>query len=406
MILYRVLIQIISLFEIFIGLFSKKYIQRLSGLKNWRNKLIDIKISSGNRDIIWFHVASLGEFEQARPLIDYYFNQGYFILVSFFSPSGLEFRKNYERLNAAIYLPLDTYTNSRKFINILKPKFAIFVKYEFWWNYLNQLTLSKTPTFFVASIFRKNQYFLRPCIRNIFLPILQKIDCFFVQNENSLIIANLFHLKAELTGDSRVDNVIQRSENRKEITLLDEFDPRNRIIVYGSIWVDDLKILESFINNSDEFLHIVVPHDINDNYITKIKKLIPKSIMWDEFNHKANDSNIVIVNKMGMLFDLYYYSTMSYVGGGFHNGLHNILEPISFGKPVIFGPKHKKFPEAKLALDSGIGFEICETKDIYDISTYIIHNLSTINRNADVWLLENVGSKDKIVHLISKKIKV
>lgn len=341
-------------------------------IKDWdktRNdhfkRLDTIKLKSEGRNIIWMHCASLGEYEQGIPVFRTLkkINPDCFYLLSFFSPSGYEQRKNSVDANEIIYLPLDTQSNAKRIISIINPSLFIGVKYEFWWNLLQQIQFNKIKTIYLSVYIEKEKYFLK---YNFFKKILQNIDCIFTQDEGSHRILQQFGFtNSTTTLDTRVKSVLERKE--KENKLIS--DPiLNRvtkpIIVYGSIYESDMKVIGNMLSNS-EFIHLLVPHKVDKNNLSNITKYVSTEYeMWSSLNSKPIQTNIIIFDSIGLLFDLYRYASFAYIGGGFEKNVHNTLEPAVFGIPLAFGPKNEGFLEVKDFKDLDVGKEIRNASDL------------------------------------------
>ena len=336
--IYSLSIHLLNAFLGFAAIFNLKARKWVNGRKGQFEKLRK-EIGKDER-IIWFHCASLGEFEQGRPVMDVIRNNysGYKILLTFFSPSGYEVRKNANEADFVFYMPLDTATNAKKFIGIVRPRIAVFVKYEFWFNYINELSKNKIPTLIVAAIFRPSQYFFKPWgfwSRSH----LQKITHFFVQDEQSLELLNsvkIYH--ADIGGDTRFDRVLQVVSENKSYPQIETFAANQQVIVAGSTWPADEDILFELLKKTENsFKIIIAPHEIGemriDQVLKKFKAFNPR--LYSEFDTAKNkDTKVMIINNMGMLSYLYRYAKIAYVGGGFGAGIHNLLEAVTYGIPV------------------------------------------------------------------------
>lgn len=361
---------------------------------------------SDNQSIVWFHCASLGEFEQGRPLIEKIKKEQPHlkILLTFYSPSGFEIRKNYEHADYIFYLPPDSKKNAKQFLEIVDPQVVVFVKYEFWYHYLHQLHLQKIPTFLVAAHFRKDQIFFKP-YGGFYKKILTFFDHIFLQNQNSktiLLQNGFFEKNITLAGDPRIDRVLQIQKNAKSFSLIEAFKGTSNILIGGSTWTPDEDILIPWIHQQTDFRwkFIIAPHDISEAHLEEIEKKIKVNMI--RFS-KANAINItaakvLLIDNIGMLSSLYHYGKIAFIGGGFGTGIHNTLEPIAFGLPVIFGKKYQKFEEAKYLVQEGGGFAISNysefekvMKKMDDLTFY--NNTSTKAKN---YILENHGATEKI----------
>lgn len=320
----------------------------------------------GGKKTIWFHCASLGEFEQGRPLIEAWKKEhpDHFIILTFFSPSGYEHRKNYNVADLVCYMPLDTPANARTFIDLVKPNAVIFVKYEFWFNYLNILQERGIPHYLVSAIFRADQHFFKwygDWTRNI----LKGFTHIFVQNENSLELLEFVGItNATVSGDTRFDRVVAIASEKREIPMVQAFCNEKMVLVAGSSWPEDEKLLIRFVSeNPGKFKLILVPHEIHDDAIRNlINTSGMKACRYSEGSlEKAGNADILIIDAVGILSQVYRYGQVAYIGGGFGAGIHNILEPAVYGMPVIFGPIYHKFQEA---------VDLVEAKGAYSIHNY------------------------------------
>lgn len=330
-----------------------------------------------NAKYIWFHAASLGEFEQGRPLIEKIKKEypNYKILLTFFSPSGYEVRKNYEQADIVTYLPIDTVANAQRFLRIVRPVMAFFIKYEFWYNYLHILRHRNIPVYSVSSIFRPNQIFFRPYGRQ-YAAVLKCFSHFFVQNDLSKsLLAKIGINNVTVVGDTRFDRVLQIKDNSKKLPLVDRFignpdvelandsckSSLHRVFVAGSSWLPDEEILIKYFNEHNDWKLIIAPHIIADTHLRQILQLLKgkKVVLYTEATEtNVADADVLVINCFGLLSSIYHYGDVAYVGGGFGAGIHNVLEAAVWGIPVVFGPNNKRFAEAQGLLASGGGFEI------------------------------------------------
>lgn len=329
-----------------------------------------------NAKYIWFHAASLGEFEQGRPLIEKIKKEypNYKILLTFFSPSGYEVRKNYEQADIVTYLPIDTVANAQRFLRIVRPVMAFFIKYEFWYNYLHILRHRNIPVYSVSSIFRPNQIFFRPYGRQ-YAAVLKCFSHFFVQNDLSKsLLAKIGINNVTVVGDTRFDRVLQIKDNSKKLPLVDRFignqdvklangvtNSLHRVFVAGSSWLPDEEIFIKYFNEHNDWKLIIAPHVIADTHLRQILQLLKgkKVVLYTEATEtNVADADVLVINCFGLLSSIYHYGDVAYVGGGFGAGIHNVLEAAVWGLPVVFGPNNKRFAEAQGLLASGGGFEI------------------------------------------------
>ncbi|WP_339663235.1 glycosyltransferase N-terminal domain-containing protein [uncultured Polaribacter sp.] len=346
--LYNILVFKATILLSIIAFFSKKIKLFVDGRKETFSKIEILK----DQKTIWIHAASLGEFEQARPIIEELkkdYNQ-YKILVTFFSPSGYEVRKNYDLADVICYMPLDSKANAKKFIETVNPKFAIFIKYEFWPNFLNELKKKEIPTILVSGILRKNQIFFKS-YGGFMRKSLQAFDHFFVQNQISKELLNSIHFNnVTIAGDTRFDRVSKILEQDNSLDFINQFKDHKYTFVAGSTWKEGEELLVNYINNNataDEKF-IIAPHNIKQEAILELQKSINKKtiLFSDKTDKNLSEYQVFIIDTIGILTKIYAAADIAYVGGGLKTGLHNILEPATFGIPVIIGNKYDKFNEA------------------------------------------------------------
>ena len=332
---YLIAIRIASLFNPAAKLWVK-------GRKNIYSKL-KLKLKN-SKNIIWFHCASLGEFEQGRPIIEAYKakHKNHQILLTFFSPSGFEIKKTSSLANWVFYLPLDIKGNARKFINIVKPTKVIFIKYEFWFNYMTELKKQNIPFYSVSTIFRDEQYFFK---YRWFAKQLHNVSHFFVQDKKSAKLLKSIGINYyTISGDTRFDRVISNVQKSVDIPLIKLFSKNKPTIICGSTWPKDERLLINYIRNNTDKNFIIAPHEIRN--ICNLENQI-NALLYSKANNKnILTSNVLIIDSIGLLSNIYQYGNLAYIGGGFDSGIHNILEPVAYGLPVIFGPNYKKSNEA------------------------------------------------------------
>lgn len=311
--------------------------------------------------IYWFHCASLGEFEQGRPLIETLKKKSECkIVISFFSPSGYEIRKNYELADLIFYLPVDSKKNSKKVLDLLNPTAVFFIKYEFWANYIFEAKKRTIPLYSVSAVFRKNQIFFK-WYGGYMRSVLKACTSIFVQNEESQKLLSTIGIESILSGDTRYDRVMQNAEKAERFPLIDSFTKGHKVFVCGSLWLTDLMTISRNLRTlPDDWKIIVTTHEIDEPKLKDAEYYFNQTsiVRYSKLTDQNSNSKVLLIDNIGMLMHLYGYGDLAYVGGAFKTGLHNILEPASFGLPVIFGPHHDKFPEAKLFIQNGIGFSI------------------------------------------------
>jgi 3-deoxy-D-manno-octulosonic-acid transferase len=332
------------------SLFNDKARLWLSGRRGIFSKLAnDLK---GNPRVVWFHAASLGEFEQGRPVIETFRENhpGIRILLTFFSPSGYEVKKNYEGADYVYYLPIDCRRNARRFITLVNPVAALFIKYEFWFNYLDQLHKRNIPIYVFSSIFRPRQHFFR-FYGGWSRRQLKKITTFFVQDENSRkLLESVGITRVIVSGDTRFDRVSGIASQKKEYPLIEQFTRDYRVLLAGSSWPPDERLVLSLLKSSDHKLRVIIaPHEVHEERIRSILKEFAdySPVLYSRAGQQdLSASRVLVIDGIGYLSNLYQYCDIAWIGGGFGKGIHNILEAVTFGKPVLFGPNHEKFAEA------------------------------------------------------------
>jgi 3-deoxy-D-manno-octulosonic-acid transferase len=353
--------------------------------------------------VVWIHCASLGEFEQGRPLIEL-LKQEYpqiRILLTFFSPSGYEVRKNYNLADHVCYLPMDTAAHASRLVSIVKPSLAVFVKYEFWFHFTNVLKSNNIPILSISSIFRKNQLFFKP-YGGFYRRILQTFSYFFVQNDESVrLLRSIGIQQCMLAGDTRFDRVFQIVKNGEEIPIVRNFKNQQKTMVVGSCWPEDLDVLAPFINqNTMKF--ILAPHEVSEHFITSMENMLGvKSIRYSSAQGKAlDDYQVLIIDNIGMLSRLYRYGEFAFVGGAFGKGLHNILEAACYGVPIFFGNKnYQKFQEATDLINRGGAFEVKDFSDLkqkFELMDMPESFLLACEVTKS-YVQENLGATDKIM---------
>ena len=328
--------------------FNSKARLWLSGRKNWES-LLKNKINPADKNI-WIHCASLGEFEQGRTVIEMIKKEKpeFKIILTFFSPSGYEVRKNYPFADYVCYLPADTPGNASKFVSLINPVFVVFVKYEFWINYIRKLSKDKIPLYLISGIFRPGQHFFK-WYGTFFRKILRDFTCFFAQDQESMDLLKGIGIDNVMgAGDTRFDRVVQIAEAAKDIPQLKLFRGEEKLFLSGSSWPGDEEIIAEYINKSPlKMKWVLAPHEIELHNIERLGKLFNTTVVrFSQFTETSADARVMIIDNMGMLSSAYKYAAIAEVGGGFGKGIHNILEAACWGIPVIFGPNHKKFREA------------------------------------------------------------
>lgn len=316
---------------------------------------------------VWFHAASLGEFEQGRPLMERLRREHpeKRILLTFFSPSGYEVRKDYAGADLVCYLPFDTPLNARRFIRLVQPEKAFFIKYEFWHHYIDELHRVGVPVYSVSSIFRNDQIFFRPYGRG-YARVLHHFNHFFVQNEASRRLLNSLGVtQVSVTGDTRFDRVIDIRNQAKSLPLAAALKGDSRTIVAGSTWPPDEEILIPYFNRHPELKLIIAPHEVNEERLRSIEQRLKRpALRYSQATPESSaQADCLIIDGYGLLSSLYRYATLAYVGGGFGVGIHNVPEAAVYGVPVFFGPNNQRFREARDLINEGGSFEVTSADD-------------------------------------------
>ncbi len=365
---------------------------------------------------VWVHCASLGEFEQARPLIEMIKERdpGTKILLTFFSPSGYDVRRYYEGVDYVSYLPIDSLPNAVKFIRTVRPDLIIWIKYEYWYHFLRQLYIRKLPVILVSAVFRPDQPFFR-WYGGLHREMLRYFRHIFVQNEESRELLATLGFTAEVCPDTRFDRVAAVARERRDFDTIAAFKGDRKLIVAGSTWKKDVDLIARLINEApfqDTFKFLIAPHDVSEenNYYVVEKIGVSRGLFSRVTAQDAEEFDVIIIDGIGMLSSLYYYADVVYVGGGFDASVHNILEPAVFGKPVIFGPNHKKSAEA-LELLSHPEWHAAHTISTYDQLLDVIEDLydngaahlKTGSEKARDYVLSRTGGTEQIYALIKAK---
>lgn len=390
---YRLMIQVAAPFKV-----------KASKMMEGRAEVWD-KLKSGNFEgCIWFHTPSLGEFEQGRPVMEAIkeMHPDKKLVVTFFSPSGYEVRKNYDKADLVCYLPFDSARNAKRFVETLKPAKAVFVKYDIWVHYLEQLNAKQIPTFLISAIFRPSQIFFKT-YGTWYRKALNLYSTIFVQDEASLKILSKYGINnVELAGDTRFDRVMQIVENAKPIPEVEKFKNGKPLMVFGSTWPKDEELLAKYIHQNPDYKYIIAPHEVHESHIGSIVKLLKVRIQrWSTMTEsELESSNVLIIDIIGMLSSLYKYGELAYIGGGFGVGIHNILEAATYRIPVVFGPNYKKFKEARDLVDRKGAFAISDFISLQNQFNSLVGNPVQLNESGDIagnYVNEQKGATQKIL---------
>jgi len=380
--------------------------------------------------LAWFHAASLGEFEQGRPVIDAFRAQypDYLILLTFFSPSGYEVRRDYAGADFVFYLPLDTPRNARQFIEIVQPSIAFFIKYEFWVNYLRELRANNVPTVLFSALFRPDQLFFKP-YGGFYRKLLNCFSHILVQNQESVeLLRSIGVTNVTLSGDTRFDRVAQTAAAAPDIPVVKAFKANMPLLVVGSAWPEDMAVLIPFLNQFQQPLNVIIaPHEIHDDEITRWQAQLSKPSV--RYSHLIKSERVkerkcesvadaiglgpddvhsfilspyrsLIIDNVGMLSSLYQYGEFAFIGGAFKQGLHNVLEAATFGMPVFFGPDYAKFPEAIDLVTEGAGFSVSSVADLTDAFAQQYADPTAAARASRAYVQRNVGATAQVMQTV------
>jgi len=404
--LYNLGIYIYSLLIHLMAPFSRKPRKMMKG--HWIVYELLRQQKEKDAKYIWFHAASLGEFEQGRPLIERIKERypEYKILLTFFSPSGYEVRKNYRGADIVCYLPLDKPRNVKKFLDIIQPCMVFFIKYEFWKNYLDELNKRQIPVYSISSIFRRDQIFFK-WYGGTYRKVLSNFDQLFVQNETSKrFLSKIGIEKVTVVGDTRFDRVLEIRQEAKDLPLVEAFKGESLTIIAGSSWAPDEDLFIEYFNTHSEIKLVIAPHVIDENHLVEIISKLKRSYVRYS---KANEQNVknadcLIIDGYGLLSSIYRYGEIAYIGGGFGVGIHNILEAAVYGIPVIFGPKYQKFMEARQLIEEKGAFSIKDEEELNQLLDKMTSDkefLKESGSNAGNYVTRNLGASELILSQIN-----
>jgi 3-deoxy-D-manno-octulosonic-acid transferase len=407
--IYRIAVTIYHILIWMAAPFNGKARLFVSGRKNWQVKLQ--RQIEPNARYIWIHCASLGEFEQGRPLIEGIRQEHpeLRILLTFFSPSGYEIRKKYPFADIISYLPKDSPRNARWFLDHVKPEKVLFVKYEFWYHFITELKRRSIPLYLVSGIFRADQvFFSRWPWGKWFRNLLNDFNMLYVQDDYSGQLLNKAGLeKFTVSGDTRFDRVAQIAKSAKEIPIVDKFAGRKPLVVAGSTWKPDEVLLSGYINQQDDFKFIIAPHEVTPENVRNLEKLLKKPTVRFSMANEAtiHQYTVLIIDSIGLLSSLYRYGKIAYIGGGFGVGIHNTLEAATFGMPVLFGPNFSKFREARELVGLNAAFPVQSAEELDNILSELKNNTTLLQlsgEKAASYVKENRGATQLIMDQIFK----
>ncbi len=401
---------IITAFRI-AGLFHPKAKKMLLGRKEDKQH-IQKAFTNEKAPVVWFHCASLGEFEQGRPVIEKFKAtfRDYKILITFFSPSGYEVRKDYEQADYVFYLPFDSPSNAREFIQTVQPAIAFFIKYEFWYFYLKELNRLHIPVYSVSSVFRKDQMFFRK-FGGYYRNVLFFFRFFFVQDEASFnLLRSIGIEKVKVSGDTRFDRVKEICAKPKNIEKASIFRQQSDLLVVGSSWPEDMDVLMPVINNENiKLKFIIAPHEISEKTIRQITDQLKVPYTLFSENKAPENKRVLIIDNIGMLSSLYQYGEMAYIGGSFGDGLHNILEAATYGMPIFFGKSesNSKYLEATDLVREGGAFEVSDANELNQRIMEFLHSKERLAQAAGIsksYIERHTGATDMIIEYLKKEM--
>jgi len=396
--LYQIGIHLFILGMRTASLFNQKIKKGIQGRKNWTKSLNDIPKDA---NVIWFHCASLGEFDQGLPVMTALKQNtpNPYILVTFFSPSGMDhYQKREHPVDKAIYLPFDTKSNAGTFLKKANPTLALFVKYEFWPNFISECKRAKVKTISISTMLRSSQVYFK-WYGGFFANVLKSIDHFFVQNAQTKELLDSIGVKQiEISGDTRYDKVIQhKNSSTSTDSVLSKFAAGGPILIAGSSWEAEEKIIKKYLESNTNTKVIIAPHNVSSNNIERIQSLLDcPSVRYTKYE-EYQGNRVLILDTIGHLTSAYQYADYALIGGGFSGNLHNILEPAVYGISVFFGPRHQKFPEAQSFIDGGIGFVIENAEELSQ-KIKALGDQEELKQKIEAFMQSQAGATDKIVN--------
>ncbi|MBC7401295.1 MAG: 3-deoxy-D-manno-octulosonic acid transferase [Mucilaginibacter sp.] len=398
LLLYNLGLRVYYVLILFFSIFNKKAALWISGRRH-------VKYAPF-KQCIWFHFASLGEFEQGRPVLEQIKTNHpqSKIVITFFSPSGYEIRKNTPLADAVYYLPLDTAKNAREFIAAINPTLAIFTKYEYWYHYFNELHNQQVPLFIISGIFRPKQVFFK-WYGGLHRKMLNFVSHFFVQDEQSKQLLQSININnVTISGDTRFDRVWANAQNPKPLPEIAQFKNNQKTFIAGSTWPADEELIATLVTQYPDWKFIIAPHEISEEKINTLINLLPENSAT-RFSQISNlTSQILIIDNIGMLSSLYQYGDIAFIGGGFGAGIHNTLEAAAFGLPVIFGPNYDRFKEAKDLIAIGAGFSIGEEVSLRKAVSALANDTvfyDDASNKAKDYVADNIGATKAIINHIN-----
>ncbi|MBV5312080.1 MAG: 3-deoxy-D-manno-octulosonic acid transferase [Prolixibacteraceae bacterium] len=406
-VLYNLSIFLYSILIRLTAPFNLKASQIYKGRKQTFARIKD-KIKH-DRPIVWVHCASLGEFEQGRPVIEAIRkqHQEYQIFLTFFSPSGYEIRKNYDLADYIFYLPADTKKNAKKLIDLVRPEIVFFVKYEYWFHYISELKKRNIPLYLFSAIFRENQLFFRNSLwGKWYRNMLAGFEHFFVQDDKSVeLLRQIGITKVTKAGDTRFDRVAEIARNGKTITLVEKFKGNSTLVVAGSTWKPDEELLVQYIHSHPETKFIIAPHETKRSNVERLISMLKSPVICytEATEESVMNKQVLVVDTIGILSSIYKYADLAYIGGGFGVGIHNTLEAAIFRMPIVFGPNYLKFNEATSMVKLGIAFPVSDYSELQNILNNLLTDAKKrefISNECTVFTNQNIGATLKILNKV------
>lgn len=407
--LYRLFVWLYPKAAWLLSFYNPKAALWVKGRKHQFRKLHSV-FHKNDRPVVWMHCSSLGEFEQGKPLLESIKQQypHYFILVTFFSPSGYEIRKNDPVADHICYLPMDRPYTAQKFLNIVQPALVLFVKYEYWFYYLNEIKERNIPLLLISGVFREDQPFFK-WYGTFYKKMLQCFTHLFVQNDSSFLLLKQIETehKASISGDTRFDRVIQIAAGFSSFELIEQFCHQHPVIIAGSTWTEDDEALDHFVNHHPDIRFVIAPHDIDEDRLKECEKLYTHTIrysMLKETKQVPENVHVLIMDNMGMLSSIYRYATIAYIGGGFgDDGIHNALEAAVFYKPIVFGPVYEKYTEAIELIEREGAFSIDDALELEEQLSILLKDPNLLKQTGQAsgdYVQQKSGACNKIMDYI------
>lgn len=387
-----------------LAIWNEKARQWVEGRKGIFEHIENTLPHKANKKRLWMHVASLGEFEQGLPLLEKFNRDEWDIVITFFSPSGYEHRKEHEAIDKAYYLPQDSFKNAHRFVELVQPDMVVFVKYDFWYYYLNEVKRRNIPLYLISALFRSEQRFFKKNAK-LHQKMLFCFDHIFTQNQQSVdMLAKVGYTQATYVGDTRCDRVIHNAEKPKSFPAIAKFKEGHKLLVAGSSWPEEEAMLAEQLPKFTTLKLVIAPHDISEKHLVEIEKKFHKTLRYSKLTEEnCSFYDVVIIDNIGMLSSLYQYADMAMIGGAFRKGLHNILEAAVFAIPVLYGTPIDKYPEGKRLAEAGGGFMVDTPEQLNKVLQELLDNEKhriAAGEKAKQFILSNAGAAGKVYEAI------